>query len=149
MDEQKRAYLERYLKTEAGREARRRGVQNQAEKRRVERAERRLRIEEFKLTLVGLRRDEKSAAMRQFKMDLEKQEVEARIEKERIRAEKRDARQQARRGGLRSAEVRRVDRLIEMGFIAAMSDADRAKWLADCERLNPIMYEVLKEKGVV
>jgi hypothetical protein len=148
MDERQQAYLERYLSTEIGQEAGRRAMQRQAEKRQAERAERRIKINEFRLTLVGLRREEQSAAMRQFKMGLDRQELEARIEKERGRAEKRDARQQARRGSLRSAEVRRVERLMETGFIDAMPVAERQRWLAECQRLNPIMYEVLKEKGV-
>jgi len=49
----------------------------------------------------------------------------------------------------REAERKRVQRLVDEGTLEAMSASARRQYLERCRDVNPIMYELLIEQGVV
>lgn len=67
---------------------------------------------------------------------------EARRRASRAQAEKRAANRK------RAAEEKRVDKLVAGGVLESMSASDKRQWLERCRDENPLMYDVLREKGV-
>lgn len=68
---------------------------------------------------------------------------EARRRASRVQAEKRAASRK------RAAEEKRVDKLVADGVLESMSASVKRQWLEECRDGNPILYDVLREKGVV
>lgn len=53
-----------------------------------------------------------------------------------------------KRERLLQAERRRVQALLDLGIVEAMSEQERHQWLQQCGDVNPIMAEVLCAMGV-
>ena len=139
-------YLE--ARAEYKRTAARRARLKQADKEKAKRDERRAEVEAFRQSLVGLSRRESQNRMREFKAELRQRD---KIERERSREAKDYWRQQRARQTLEArikAETSRVDRIIWSGGVEGMSDAERLEWVEQCRQLNPIMYDILKQRGI-
>jgi len=141
-------YIDRYRATPGGRAAVKRAWQKQAAKKKQEAAERRAKVDAYRQSLEGLTWPEIAAAMKQFKLSLR---AEQEAQRQRERETREYWRQQRASQKLEEnvqGERRRIERLIRDGIIEAMSEAERRDWIQQCKEVNPVMYNVLREKGV-
>jgi hypothetical protein len=139
----------RYFQSELGQEARRRASAKQEEKRSQYVAHKREEIERYRESLSGLTQAEVREKMRLFKSYIKLREEQARARRIESSRYWREQRTKEQLEAKMRAERSRVDKLIERGIIMLMKPDEKAEWIDNCRRLNPIMYEVLKEKGVV
>lgn len=146
---------ERYLATAAGQEAVKRASAKQEAKRKAAVAWRRDQVERYRQALKGVAEREVRELVSLFKAELKEREAQERLEQLRERAERKQQNEQKRRQReeLRleariQSERSRVNRLVESGAVGGMSGAERAEWIEQCRRVNPIMYDILKEKGI-
>jgi hypothetical protein len=139
---------ERYLMTERGRAAVRRAAEKQEAKRKEYAADKREMLETYKRGLIGLTKAEIAVKMKQYKtyMKLREEQTRARgyYERQFLRQERSREQLEAKIKGERA----RVNRLIEDGVVEVMTPEEKAEWIELCRQRNPIMYDVLREKGV-
>lgn len=141
-------YRDRYKGTPGGRDAIKKAWQKQAAKKKQEAAERKAKIEEYRRSLDGLTWPEIAAAIKEFKLIIRaEEEAQRRHEREAREYWQRERERQKIEENLQG-ERRRVERLIRDGIVEAMSEAERRDWVQKCKDVNPVMYNVLREKGV-
>ena len=87
-----------------------------------------------------MERDEYGRQKRYFKTEAGK---EARARASKRQAEKRKLERTF------EAERRRVANVLASDAWTGMSALQKKEWLEQCRDVNPVMYEVLREKGVV
>jgi hypothetical protein len=122
--------------------------QKQAAKEKAERDEKRAKLEAFRLSLAGLTRRQKQDAMRSFKDEMRQIEEQQRDLKKQAREYWRRERARQRIEAGIQAERNRVNRLVESGAVGGMSEQERREWVERCRQVNPIMFSILKEKGI-
>jgi Trm5-related predicted tRNA methylase len=91
---------------------------------------------------MGMAEKEGTKVSRQKRYEETEKGQEARLRARKAQDEKK------RRQRLMQAEQRRVDRLIREGVVESMSASEKREWLEACRDVNPVLYDVLREKGV-
>jgi hypothetical protein len=139
-------YIE--ARAEYRRTAAKKARQKQAAKEKAERDEKRAKLEAFRLSLAGLTRRQRQDAMRSFKDEMRQIEEQQKVLKKQAKEYWRRERERQRIEAGIQAERHRVNRLVESGAVGGMSEQERREWIEQCRQVNPIMFSILKEKGI-